>query len=101
MLHIARPGEGARSHTYIARPHIRQTIFTSGTNFPQRYKAGAATTGDFADVSLVGIPYDPVNARDSGEFFGRALGVASRNEDLTGRVLAVDATYRIANILVG
>jgi hypothetical protein len=50
---------------------------------------------------LVGIPNDYTHARQRSDLFGSALGITSGNEYATVGILAMDAPYTGANILVG
>jgi len=52
-------------------------------------------------LGLVGIADDPGNARECGEFFGSALGVAAGDDKAGGGILAVNLANGVASLSVG
>jgi len=53
------------------------------------------------DLGLVGIAYDVVDAGESGEFFGGALGVAAGDDYAGVGILGVDSADGVAGLGVG
>ena len=50
---------------------------------------------------LVGVSYHFADARQGGNFFRSTLGIASSNNDLAERVLAMDAPDGCTGVLIG
>src|SRR6266404_2482966 len=55
---------------------------------------------EFWDLGLVGIAYDKGDAGESGDFFGRALGVAAGNEDARSWIGRVNFANGVAGLSV-
>lgn len=53
------------------------------------------------DLRLVGIAHDEGNSRESGELFGRALGVAAGDDDARGRIGGVKFADGVARLGIG
>jgi hypothetical protein len=56
---------------------------------------------NFCQYVLVGISYNFADAGQGSDFFRSTLCVASRNNDLAERILAMDATDGCTGVLIG
>jgi hypothetical protein len=56
---------------------------------------------DLSELMFVGVADDARNSGQSGDFFGRALGITSRDDNLGQRILPLHAADGGARILIG
>ena len=75
----------------------------SSTNLRQRHESGRGGQREsvVSDFVLVGISDDQADARQSGQLFRSALGIAAGDQNLRGRVLAMDPPDGGAHVLIG
>ena len=65
------------------------------------YGEGANFGDQAGDLGFVGVAHDVGDAREGGELFGGALGVAAGNDDAGSRVVSMKLTDGVTSLGVG
>ena len=67
----------------------------------RRCRRGGNREKQGGDLQFMGIANDEGDAREGGDFFGGALGVATGDDDASGRVRGVDFADGVAGLGIG